>query len=366
MQDLEFPRDIDAISPDWLTRRLQASGALPAGGRVTAILAEPLGQGVGFVSAMQRLRPVYAGEATGAPASMIAKVSPVDPSSRQVGEIFRFYQKETGFYAQLAGRTPVRTARAYGVDYDPATMDFVLLLEDMAPARLPDQVEGLSAADAGAAVDVAARLHGAWWRSPELPGLDWLLALNSPEMKALEPVYQQCWPAVVDFVGDAMSPYMRRAGEALATRIAALMDRAFDQPTTLMHGDFRADNMMFDAGAAGDPFALVDWQIVMKGPGAFDLAYMLSGSVTVEDRRAWQDDLVVRHHSGLVAAGVEGYSLARAREDFRACAMLAWCWPVVAIGSLDFDNPRGLALFRAWAERALALAEDVDGADMIP
>jgi hypothetical protein len=39
---------------------------------------------------------------------------------------------------------------------------------------------------------------------------------------------------------------------------------------------------------------------------------------------------------------------------------------VVAIGSLDFDNPRGLALFHAWAERALALFEDVDGAAIIP
>lgn len=366
MPDLDFPRAIDAITPDWLTDRLQGSGALPAGGRVARIDVEPLGHGVGFVSAMQRLRPVYEGPAQGAPATLIAKVSPVDPSSRQVGEIFRFYQKETGFYARLAARTPVRTPRAYGVDYDPATMDFVLLLEDMTPARLPDQVEGLSLPDAAQAVDAAAALHGAWWRSPELPAMDWLLRLNSPEMKALEPVYQQCWPAVVDFIGDRMSPYARRAGEALAPRIAALMDLAFTQPLTLMHGDFRADNMMFEAGASAAPFALVDWQIVMQGPGAFDLAYMLSGSLQVETRRAGQDDLIARHHAGLVRAGVSDYSLARAREDFRVCAMLAWCWPVVAIGSLDFDNPRGLALFQAWAERAMTLFEDLDGAAVIP
>lgn len=366
MPDLDFPRAIDAITPEWLTGRLHASGALPAGARVSAIVAEPLGEGVGFVSAMQRLRPVYEGGAGDAPRSLVAKVSPVDPSSRQVGEIFRFYQKETGFYAQLAGRTPIRTPRAYGVDYDPATMDFVLLLEDMSPATLGDQVEGLSADQVRLAVDTVAGMHGAWWRSPELPGMDWLLALNSAEMKALEFVYQQCWPAVVDFVGDGMSPYMRRAGEALAPRIGALMDLACEQPQTLMHGDFRADNMMFAAGAAADPFALVDWQITMKGPGAFDLAYMLSGSVTTPDRRAWQDDLVSRHHAGLLKAGAEGYTLAQARDDFRVCGMLAWCWPVVAIGSLDFDNPRGLTLFRAWAERAMALVEDLEGAAVIP
>jgi hypothetical protein len=245
-------------------------------------------------------------------------------------------------------------------------MGFVLLLEDMSPARMPDQVEGLNLDDAGRAIDAAAGLHGAWWGSPELPGMDWLLTLNSPEMKALEPVYQQCWPAVVDFIGDRMSPYARRAGEALAPRIGALMDLAFEQPRTLMHGDFRADNMMFEAGSSSAPFALVDWQIVMQGPAAFDLAYMLSGSLDVETRRAGQGDLIARHHDGLVRAGVGDYTLSQAHEAFRICAMLAWCWPVVAIGSLDFDNPRGLALFHAWAERALALFEDVDGAAIIP
>ena len=113
-------------------------------------------------------------------------------------------------------------------------------------------------------------MHGAWWGWPEIHSLDVLVVLNSPERKALKVVYQRCWPAVVDFAGDAMSPYMRRAGEALATRIGALMDLACEQPQTLMHGDFRADNMMFEAGLAAAPFALVDRQIVMKGPGAFD------------------------------------------------------------------------------------------------
>ena len=144
------------------------------------------------------------------------------------------------------------------------------------------------------------------------------------------------------------------------------MDLAFEQPRTLMHGDFRADNMMFEAGASTAPFALVDWQIVMQGPAAFDLAYMLSGSLEVETRRAGQETLIGRHHDGLLRAGVGDYSLAQAREAFRVCAMLAWCWPVVAIGSLDFDNPRGLALFHAWAERAMTLFEDVDGAAIIP
>jgi hypothetical protein len=185
------------------------------------------------------------------------------------------------------------------VDYDPANMDFVLLLEDMSPARMPDQVEGLTLEEAGRAIDAAAGLHGAWWRSPELTGHGLAPDAQLPEMKALEPMYQQCWPAVVDFIGDRMSPYARRAGEAWPG------DRRPHGPglRAAPHPDARrlpGGQHDVRGGTLGGALRLVDWQIVMQGPAAFDLAYMLSGSLEVETRRAGQDDLIARHHAGLV------------------------------------------------------------------
>jgi hypothetical protein len=126
---------------------------------------------------MRRLRPVYEGDAAGAPAKPDRQgLTRWTPSSRQVGEILRFYQKGDRASAPISPTAPpCARARAYGVDYDPASMDFVLLLEDMSPARMPDQVEGLTLEEAGRAIDAAAGLHGAWWRSPELPATGWLL-----------------------------------------------------------------------------------------------------------------------------------------------------------------------------------------------
>ncbi len=60
------------------------------------------------------------------------------------------------------------------------------------------------------------------------------------------------------------------------------------------------------------------------------------------------------------------YSRAQADEDYRFCAMLGWCWPVVAIGSLDMANDRGVAMFNAWTERSMTAVADLDGASMIP
>ena len=360
-----FPRTVAEITPAWLTGALERSGAL-AGGRVAKVTAEPLGIGLGFMSAMQRLTLDYDSQAPDAPRRLIAKLAPLDPGARQIDLVFKFYEKETGFYRVLQKDSPIRTPHAYHVEFDPESHDFILLMEDLSPARLGDHLVGMSPADAGLALDAAAAFHGRWWNSPRLAEMPWLLEINSPQMKALQAVYQQCWPAVVDFLGDGMPAAMKRTGEKLATRIEAMMDLAADMPRTIMHGDYRADNMFFEVGEAKEPFAIADWQVMLEGPAAFDLAYMVSGSLKPDIRRACQDDLVVRHHAGLVKAGVSDYSLKDLQADYRVCATLGWCWPVVAIGSLDMANERGVATFYAWAERVMGTVLDLDGGAVIP
>ncbi|HEX5380137.1 MAG TPA: phosphotransferase, partial [Phenylobacterium sp.] len=252
MRGETFPRTVEAITPQWLTGALRGCGALD-GAAVSAFEASPLGAGAGFMSAMGRLALTYDGPAPGAPRSLIAKLAPLHPGARDIDQAFHFYEKETGFYRMVAPSTPVRTPRAYHVEFEPETHDFVLLLEDLAPARLGDQVDGLTAEDAALAVTAAGRLHARWWRDPELDDFDWLLPINSPQMRALQPIYQQCWPAVVDFLGERMPAAMKRTGERLATGIEAMLDQVAERPRTVVHGDFRADNMFFQVGESAEP-----------------------------------------------------------------------------------------------------------------
>ena len=365
MQESQFPRTVDAITPQWLTGALRGCGALD-GAAVSSFELEPLGVGAGFMSAMGRIRLKYEGACAGAPDSVIVKLAPLHPGARQIDLAFHFYEKETGFYRLVAPSSPIRTPRAYHVAFEPESHDFALLLEDLSPAHLGDQVEGLGVEQARLAVAAAGRLHARWWRDDQLSEFDWLLPINSPQMLSLEPIYQQCWPAVVDFLGDRLPAQMKRTGERLATRIAAMMHQAAERPRTVMHGDFRADNMFFQIGAAAEPFAIADWQVMLVGPAAFDMAYMLTGSLEVDLRRRREGELLDLHHETLVANGVSDYSRAQADEDYRFCAMLGWCWPVVAIGSLDMANDRGVAMFNAWTERSMTAVADLDGASMIP
>lgn len=363
MAGVGFPTTLEEVTTEWLTHVLRADGVLD-GACVSRVSAEPLGAGVGFMSAMRRLRLDYDDPACSAPRSVIVKLTPPDPGSRVIDEAFNFYEKEVAFYREVAASTPIRAPRAHFGAYAPATRDFALILEDLAPLEVGDQLEGLSVAQCALALDGAAGLHGRWWRAPALDAMDWLITIDSPQIKLLAPIFAQCWPKVVEFLGEAISPQMHEISARFAPRIEAMLEKAAAMPRTVIHGDYRADNLFY--GGAADAFAVADWQIVLKGPGAFDVAYLLAGSLDLDLRRRHEADLLAAYHHALCAYGVEGYSFADFREDYRACVMLSWCWPVTAIGNLDMANARGVALFRAWTDRTMAAILDLDAGATIP
>ena len=72
--------------------------------------------------------------ATSAPASLVAKLPALDPTSRATAAAVRSYEIEVSFYRELAPELPVRAPRCHVALHDPATDDFILLLEDLAPA----------------------------------------------------------------------------------------------------------------------------------------------------------------------------------------------------------------------------------------
>jgi len=361
---LAFPRTLEAVTPQWLTEVLQADGVI-GDAVVIAFDGKPLGAGAGFQSSMQRLTLTYSNPTCGGPTKLIIKLTSLDPGSRQIDEAFNFYEKEVGFYQSIAPSTPIRAPKAYFSGYDPGLREYTLLLEDLTPLRVADQLDGLTLAQTQQALRSLAGLHGRWWRDPVLPDMPWLISLNSPQMKALEPIYQQCWPATVAFLGDAMSPPMRALGDRFATQIGTLQDRVMQQPCTVVHGDYRADNIFFSDDGASNGFAVADWQIVMQAGGALDVAYLLTGSLDRELRRTHETDLLRGYHDALKSHGVDDYAFEVFREDYRACVMLTWCWPVIAIGALDHANERGVALFRAWTDRAMAAIVDLDAGGVL-
>lgn len=164
-----------------------------------------------------------------------------------------FCVREINFYNQVASQVTMRVPNCYAADMAPGGVPFVLLLEEATGARVIDQLEGASRADCERVIESMSTLHARFWESDELYALDW-------------------W--------------------------------ADQGNATFNHTDCRADNYLF-GGSAGDGVTTVpDFQLCTRHVGVWDIANFLGASITTENRRAWEDDLVRGYHAQLLAKGV--------------------------------------------------------------
>ena len=356
-----IPRCFDDLTPAWLTSTFREHSVLRAAA-VSAVAVEPIGVGVGFLGQLARLQLTYDRREDGAPATVIAKLPTLEPGGRGICQLFQFYEREIRFYRDLGPAVPVRVPHCYASAMDVAADDYILLLEDLGGLPLGDDATGCSAAEAEVAIRGIARMHAAWWESPELERLAWMPAVDAPVHQMAEIAYQQALVPYLNAFGDHLSPKMRVVTENLSTHIVELQHAGSGFPRTVLHGDYRLDNLFFGASAV----AVIDWQIACRGQGIFDVAYFLSGCVEPEVRRAEEMRLVRLWYELVTVGGAGGFSFDDALVAYRRSVLYCNLYNVIAIGSLDPANARGMALFRAWLRRRSAAIEELEAAELMP
>jgi Ser/Thr protein kinase RdoA (MazF antagonist) len=255
----------------------------------------------------------------------------------------------------------LRTPLCYYSRYIPESGDYLLLLEDLSAGRIGDQLAPCTIDEAAAAIIALGDFHAAWWEHPRLESLDWMAPADAPVWMGVAETVRAAWPNFLKNAGDRLPPKALQAGEKLADAIPDLRRSFARQPMTVCHGDFRLDNVFFDVPGARDGIAVIDWQLVMRGRGAYDLAYFLTQSVDADFRRKHQDRLIGEYIRALKDGGVTGYTAADAIGDFRAVALYFFVSPITWLsGDLDVSNERGTALANAFLERSLAALEDLE------
>jgi aminoglycoside/choline kinase family phosphotransferase len=281
---------------------------------------------------------------------------------------FRFYEREVNFYEQVAEQVELRTPRCYFSAFEPSNGDYLLLLEDLAPAQVGDQVAGCSAKHVQLAISELAKFHATWWKSPELDKLDWMPGYDAEwYIQAVEDGYAQAWQPFVEFTKDYLTPELADVCKRYGNCVRKVMNMVGrEMPTTIVHGDYRLDNLFFASPEGGPPFAVIDWQISAKGGGIFDVGYFVGGTLAEAERKATERDLVKLYHDTLVQNGVKGYSFDQCWEDYRLSALFLLTYSVIALGSLDHANERGVELFTTISKRTLAAITDLNSAELLP
>jgi hypothetical protein len=152
----------------------------------------------------------------------------------------------------------------------------------------------------------------------------------------------------------------------MKTHVIDLLNIFEPGPRTIIHGDYRLDNLFFDH-PDGSPVAAIDWQISSRGRGIFDVAYFISSSLDPEPRRTHEERLVRKWYDIVTdGPGRKSYTFDEAWLNYRQGVLYTNIYTVIGIGTLDAANERGMALFKKWLTRRTSAMADLVCGEVMP
>lgn len=356
---VELPGTTSEITAGWMTTALRESGTIPPDVSVASVVVDPGAVGIGFMGEVGTVGIVYDGDAGDAPTSVVAKFPTRSPDIRAMMHPTRIYEREHRFYELLADRTPLRTPAAYHVTWraaaEPDDERYLLLMEDLSGLTLGDQLAGATADQARAALVGLAAHHARFWDGADLDdAAEFVPVIDGPLNQAGQSIYAVSLPGFLEMFGGTLSSEMLAFAEVYGDARPQILADLAAMPHTLVHFDYRADNLFFDHDGS---VVAIDWQAISRGGGAADVGYFISQNLATEVRRAHETELLRAYHDALVANGVTGYPYETFVDDVGVGILCGWIIPVLAVGSLDMSSDRAVAL---WTEVLDRLQHAID------
>jgi thiamine kinase-like enzyme len=394
LKNVPFSRE--EIDPAWLTSALRDSGVI-AEEEVVDVTHRVIGEEAGFLGEVAILNLKYSDPASTAPASMVLKI-PTALKNRVMGQLMGVYEKEIRFYNQLQPELSIRSPRHYysalsaaddpGVvlerlkklDQQPIWViallavvmrwlfglmprRYVLLIEDVSHHRLGDQSQDSSDDDVERALTTLARLHGQFWGSEALDKMSWISPVDLTG-KLIEIANKQAIKKYREANAASLSDSQYKLLdwiEANGLELTALQGR---HPRTLLHGDFRVDNLCFD-DTAGEALVL-DWQTMVAGSGGMDLAYFLSNALPLEASEERVNELIEFYRQGLAREGVEiSFERLRWLYELGMLSMLQKIAPILFQEQLELGSERGPEVMQGWVNKTYRRLESVQYLDIL-
>ena len=320
----------------------------------------PMGAARGFQSTTWKLQ-LKSDPPGSAPRTVILKSETTNEEFNELTRLANSYAREVGVYKHLIPRIKNHQPVVYACE---ASQPSWLLIEDLTHLRPGDQVVGLTSQETRDAIKRMAVLHAEFWMDPHLEQQEWLPAHNfwfaQPDIELVEPFFQTYGVRL----GESASKICRAVIEQGEAINAAISER----PWTLIHGDLRADNLLFGGTSESPVATIIDWSWASRSMAVIDLAFLIGGSTPIAQRRGCLDELLVTWHDELVSQGVRDYPLADARRDLQLAALRALTTSIVVSNfdqKLDI-NIRSSLLWDQAIQRHGAFAEELEAWEALP
>ena len=329
------------ITGRWLEQVFARHDASPISIQINSI--EPIGQG----TTAEVVRVSLSSDSIDVPASVVCKLVSMPPEARVSGRTFDPFKCEAFCYRHFLRHGCCRTPRCYLANVSDNGSGCNLVLEDLSRATRPgNQVAGCSVAEASAAISELALLHRAHWNGNRL---DWLIDPTGP----FSVLWQQAYAQGASIFRERFTDRLDAAYLELIDKLVPRIQEWTAAPSirkTFVHGDARVDNFLFlDDGQGQTKAVLLDWQLSAFRNPLYDVAYFLTGSISVEDRRQHEKSLLDEYFH-LVHDAEPGLTFDQIQADYRDQIISGLLTTVFAALSVP-AGPPGDTLLLALANR---------------
>lgn len=340
-----FPAGAEDLAAGWLPAAL---GLVPGPRHRTEVAR--VGEGRGHMGSAFRVR--FLSDEPDHPArSFVVKLPALEGPARQTAERGGLYDREVRFFLEVAHRSPVRAPRCYAAGYEEGR-GFALVLEDLGEAAEIDQVTGIDPVRSGGILDQLADFHATWWGAEALDTMSWATRhTDEHRVTNLTHILEEGWPRLTAELHDRLPQGCHESGADMAEILPEAFRALSHEPHTLLHGDVRLDNLLFD-GADG-PASILDWQSISRGPAAIDVAYFLAQNLTPADLATHGDGLLRDYQRRLADSGID-YPWLQLRRAVSLAMPLTFAVASSLFFLADAGEERTRDLAAAMAGRALA------------
>ncbi|MCY3663850.1 MAG: phosphotransferase [bacterium] len=352
---------LEEVTAGWLSEVLRAAGhpdAEVAGFRHVPVGTGQFGNCVRFTLSYARPQPEY-------PATIVGKFPSTDEMTRTMAVAVRAYSREVGFYNRLRSEVQIATPHCYYAAVRDHGPEFVILMEDMHPAKQGDQIAGCDPSLARQITLALVGLHGPTWRDTSLAGAEWLSFDDPVELhNAIHAFFRSVLPEFLDRHRDELATEQKDLFQRLADSPEFPISPPVGEAFCAIHQDYRLDNLLLDTTRTPAAVTVVDWQSLTVGHPLSDVSYFLGGNLRVDQRRSVEERIVRDYHDALLDFGAAGLGWAECWEAYRRASIFGLATVVFASMGVE-RTERGDELIATMARRHTTHALDLGAEEFL-
>lgn len=296
----------------------------------------------------------YNKELNGPPKSLFVKIT-----KEGISENFKDWGKnEVAFYNHMASKIGQDfIPHCYYAVYDEELNFYNIVLEDLSETHfqteypIPPSIEYCQQA-----IECLARVHAAWWDSPDLKGYlqtrEFFLQSHKENRELCEKFFAS--------LGDRFSKQRKEILYKVLENYEKLAERYLTyRNLTLNHRDAHFWNFLLPKTTKGK-IKLIDWQSYIITVGAMDIAYILAVHWFPDRRKEYEMDLLHLYHEKLLDYGVGHYDFHDLLYDYKWSIIMHMFLPVI-----QWDRKIWAAIWFNHIERIFAAYEDLKCEDIL-